>query len=278
MSAPGPGCHRGVPFEEYHSWPYANASRLKLFHRRTPAHARYDMTHPSGPSAALALGAATHQLILEGPEVFKAQNLIVPKLDKRTRDGKAAWAAFELEANGRTLLLESEHARALGMISAIWAHPDASSILSGSGAGGKLNEVSLVWDEDGVRCKARIDALRMIGAHPYAVDLKTTEDASREAFSKQLANLDYHLQAGFYARGLRSCFHLDHFFSFVCVESSPPYEVRCWKLDPEDADLGERVAVELLMRWAECERTGLWPGYPLGLEMISLPAWARKET
>ena len=34
----------------------------------------------------------------------------------------------------------------------------------------------------------------------------------------------------------------------------------------------------LLNLYAECKRTGIWPGYPAGISHINLPRWANLES
>lgn len=266
------GHYPGVSYEEYHSWPFASSSRLKLFYDQTPAHAQYDLLHPDDPRPAMALGSATHQILLEGPEVFRGQFLLAPKVDRRTREGKATWNALLEEAQGRTLLTEPDYQRALGMVESLWRRETVRNILGAKGH----NELSCVWDEAGARCKMRTDILRLVAGYPMVFDLKTSRSATRGFFSREIANMAYHLQAGFYCRGLERLFAAEHRYGFIVVESEPPFEVAVFELDREDIDRGTQLALDCLARWRECEKSGNWPGYPDQLMPIGLPAWARK--
>jgi len=98
---PKPGLHRDVSYDDYAQWPAVRSSDLKLF-ARTPAHARYAMTHPEQTSAMI-LGSATHCAILE-PHEFAMRYVEAPKLDRRTNAGKAAWAQFLAEDADRIAL------------------------------------------------------------------------------------------------------------------------------------------------------------------------------
>ena len=53
----------------------------------TPAHYQFALQHPKETTAAMSLGTALHAALLE-PAAFDAAFAVVPKVDRRTRDGK----------------------------------------------------------------------------------------------------------------------------------------------------------------------------------------------
>lgn len=268
---PVQGFYPAIDYAEYHAWPYASSTRIKLFDS-TPLEARYALLHPPEPTDAFARGGALHHLLLEGPEVFASQFLIAPKVDRRTREGKAVWKEFEVEAAGRTLLLETEHVRVRGMLEALWTCETARNILVGVG----LNEVSHLWSENGVWCKARTDLLRKEGPYPIIWDVKTTKAPTRDGFAREIANFRYHIQAGFYTLGAERVYGQEHRFGFLVVCPQPPHLVAVYELEAEEIQAGRKRALELLAVWRECERTGIWPGLPDHVQMIGRPLWARK--
>lgn len=141
------------------------------------------------------------------------------------------------------------------------------------------------------------------------VDLKTTDDASLEGFSKSIANWRYDVQHPYYLDGLRqalqqsgdqapaegaaelSAYWVDQatgmlcrcrpdfwrgepkHFVFIAVEKRPPYAVGVYVLDEESVELGRAQYRADLERFAECVRTDNWPGYGDKIQKISVPAW-----
>lgn len=140
-------------------------------------------------------------------------------------------------------------------------------------------------------------------------DLKTTEDASPEGFAKSIANWRYDVQHAYYMDGTRlaleqgkcnppqegkaelSVYWTDpvtgvlcrcrpdfwrgypKHFAFIAVEKKPPYAVGVYVLDSEGVEIGRAQYQHDLRIYAECVRTGEWPGYGDKIQTISLPAW-----
>lgn len=140
-------------------------------------------------------------------------------------------------------------------------------------------------------------------------DLKTTEDASPEGFAKSIANWRYDVQHAYYMDGTRlaleqgkctppqegkaelSVYWTDpvtgvlcrcrpdfwrgypKHFAFIAVEKKPPYAVGVYVLDSEGVEIGRAQYQHDLRVYAECVRSGVWPGYGDKIQTISLPAW-----
>ena len=140
-------------------------------------------------------------------------------------------------------------------------------------------------------------------------DLKTTEDASPEGFAKSIANWRYDVQHAYYIDGTRlaleqgkcnppqegkaelSVYWTDpvtgvlcrcrpdfwrgypKHFAFIAVEKKPPYAVGVYVLDSEGVDIGRAQYQHDLRVYAECVRSGEWPGYGDKIQTISLPGW-----
>lgn len=140
-------------------------------------------------------------------------------------------------------------------------------------------------------------------------DLKTTEDASPEGFAKSIANWRYDVQHAYYMDGTRlaleqgkcnppqegkaelSVYWTDpvtgvlcrcrpdfwrgypKHFAFIAVEKKPPYAVGVYVLDSEGVEIGRAQYQHDLRVYAECVRSGEWPGYGDKIQTISLPGW-----
>lgn len=140
-------------------------------------------------------------------------------------------------------------------------------------------------------------------------DLKTTEDASPEGFAKSIANWRYDVQHAYYMDGTRlaleqgkcnppqegkaelSVYWTDpvtgvlcrcrpdfwrgypKHFAFIAVEKKPPYAVGVYVLDSEGVEIGRAQYQHDLRVYAECVRSGEWPGYGDKIQTISIPGW-----
>ena len=139
-------------------------------------------------------------------------------------------------------------------------------------------EQSFFWtdSETGVECKCRPDFLRSDG---LVIDVKTTADASVEAFVKSAYNYRYYVQAWWYLHGLRQCGIDAKDFIFIAVEKEPPYAVCVYAADDLMLQLGERESMKNLKTYAECLKSDIWYGYEKEpqIHSLSLPDWVIKR-
>lgn len=261
------GLHPGVDALEYHQWPGASQSRLKILRDQSPAHLRWSMDHREEPTDAMRLGAAFHTCVLE-PARFPALYLRAPEGDGRTKAVKDALAALQLQHPAATFLKPREYDTCLAMRDAVAAHPSARVLLDGE------HEASAVWadPETGVLCRGRFDAVgRGIGA---ITDLKSAADASPHRFPLAAYKLGYHIQASHYLSGASALGIEADSFGMVVVEKEPPYAVAVYQIHAAALHDGDRERRALLDTWAVCESSGTWPGYATEIVILDLPKWA----
>lgn len=265
-----PGLHRGLTYDQYDRIDAVRHSVLRHFNR-TAAHARQAIVHPAEQTEAQALGHAAHVAILEADR-FEAEYVAAPRFDKRTTKGKEGWAAFVADHAGFAVIPEDEFDLCLRMREAVWAHPTAAELLKGKG----YNEASAVWvdPETSVLCKSRIDRLTTLASWPVIVDLKSTRNASRTAFGKDVHTFHYHQQSAMYLSGLNEVAPHPRKFMFIAVEKDPPYCTAVYELEDDAIDLGRDEFRSHLRMYADCLATGQWPGYGNGADYVSLPPWA----
>ena len=63
----------------------------------------------------------------------------------------------------------------------------------------------------------------------------------------------------------------------MAVEKEPPYGVAVYHLAEEALQAGSEELHPLLVQWAQCERSGQWPGYPTEVRPITLPPYAWRQ-
>jgi exodeoxyribonuclease VIII len=93
---------------DYHAHPAISKSHLDLI-ARSPLHYWARFLDPKRvipePTPAMRIGSAVHTHVLELDKWDTEYTVAPDGLDRRTKAGKEAWAAFEAEsANGRTVL------------------------------------------------------------------------------------------------------------------------------------------------------------------------------
>lgn len=87
--------------KEYREHPAISRSELWKF-RESPQKFKYAKEHPPEPTPALLFGQVFHKLALE-PETFSEEFIAAPEIDRRTKDGKAAWQEFCRRRKARAL-------------------------------------------------------------------------------------------------------------------------------------------------------------------------------
>lgn len=251
---------------EYFAHSAINCSGLKLIASKTPAHFKYQQTAPRKETPAMFIGSAVHCATLE-PEAFDERYIVAPKIDKRTKDGKAAWA--ELEASGKVVLSEDDGEQVMRIAHAVRANKSAAKLLTNGKA-----EVAVFSEIDGQAVKCKCDYLR---ENVAVIDLKTTDDASEKGFMKSVLNYGYHQQAAFYMDVMQAVGQPVERFVFVVVEKTAPFLVAIHELSDEFVELGRELNRKALAMYEDCSITGNWYGYDENITLISPPFWAIKQ-
>jgi hypothetical protein len=124
-------------------------------------------------------------------------------------------------------------------------------------------QLSLFWTDEqtGLGLKTRPDICKR--KKNVLVNLKTTKDGSPKAFSKDLANLDYPLQA---AMEITGCIEsglmpsVDNYFWLV-VEKVPPFNATVYEFSKQDIEASKDELRYLLDKISRAGKENLYPGY-----------------
>lgn len=210
---------------EYHSAGGVSSSNLKLL-KESPVHLACKDLFKFGDSNTFSFGSLVHSLILE-PHKTADEFVVMPVMDGRTKEGKAAKEVFEADAQGKSVIKAEDYLSATTM---------AVNVLSI--AGGILRdgvaESSYFADDDGVIVKCRPDYY--IEQHGLIVDIKTTNDISEYGIRKSITAYNYHYSAAWYLRVLNLLGLPAKKFVFVFVEKSAPHMVKIRELKPESLE------------------------------------------
>jgi hypothetical protein len=284
-----PGFYPNTSFDEYASWDAINHSKLIGF-KDTPAHARYLFLNEKPSTKAKEFGFLAHLAILE-PERLWRECIVRPNVDGRTKEGRPILAEFKEKAKGKLIIKQDEADKLTAITRNIRAHATANEYVTGKG----FNEVSIVWvdKETQLRCKARLDRIAVVstlpGVHPdmlpqtdqfmLVIDVKTLgKVATLRNFERAIYDNGYATQAAMYLEGLNTVFPADEMRPFVWLvpETDPPHLIRLFTPNPDLLEWGHQSWHKWLRTYAECEKSGDWPGWDEGIEEASLPPWAAK--
>jgi exodeoxyribonuclease VIII len=239
-------------------------SHLKAM-AESPKSFRHAVDVPREDTPAMRLGRAVHCAVLE-PQLFAERYAVRPAgIDRRTKEGKAAWEAFLAEVGQREILDGDEHDKARRIGAAVRSHEAAAKLLEQGVA-----EQALSWTHEGRECSGRAD---WIGGD-YVLDLKTTSKFGR-AFPSEVARRHYHAQLAWYIYGATESGMVGiERGIIIAVDSAAPHDVAVYELSADALWAGEQAWRSWMQRLAACEAEGQWPGQSPGLEVLELPAWA----
>lgn len=271
-----PGLHTLLA-DDYHRDPCAapslSASVASILISASPAHAH--AAHPKlnpdlvrTEKAHYDIGTAAHALLLES-RPFEDVVEVIDAADWRTNTAKEA--ALEARDNGRIPLLTHVAEQTQLMVAAARTqlaahHADPTPLTDGT------PEQTIVWQDNGVWCRARIDWLR--DDLTAIDDLKTTSrSASPYAYTRALFNVGGDIQAAFYLRGIRALTGKSPVFRWIVIETKPPFALSIVSPGPAVLELASSKVDFALNLWRRCLETGTWPAYPPEVAYADLPSW-----
>lgn len=262
------------PIETYFKSPALSSHAIKEL-RRSPLH--YQSQYLASdekrePTAAMQLGSLLHMAVLE-PERFREAFRVPPKCDKRTKEGKAVYEAFEKTLKPNQILVSEADAKVLHGASQSIARCDlARQLLSN----GHAERSGYFTHASGLSGKFRCDYGHDDG---YYVDLKFVHDASPREFARSIYTHGYYLQFAWYQLGYAAVtgLPLDQVAgAFIAVEKTPPYAVGIYELEERALAQGRIHIDDAISVYQECQKTNQWPGYRL-LQKLDLPRYAYLE-
>lgn len=240
--------------DQYHAAPGYSKSFLWAMQGKTPYMARYGKRKESN---AFDVGHAAHTAILE-PELLESS---VTKGPDDRRGNKWTFAKEEADNAGKILLTSSDYDQVLLIRDLADTVPELVQMRKGA-----LIEQSCyaVDEETGLTIKCRPDLYNP--GLSGMLDIKNMADISDRAWERDIGSFGYHMQDAMYRDvWQRGSDMKAEFFFFVCFSKTEPPEVVCRELESVDAGEGYLAYREQLLRVAECESSGVWPGQPAGV-------------
>jgi len=263
-----PGIFPNVSHNDYHAMKDIASNSYLGRLDKCPAAAKV----PMEDTPALLFGRAFHSFILDGEDSFKRDFAVSPPVDRRTKDGKLAYAQF-CEGNKDKTIIDTDDVYTIeAMYSAVATHPFAAPLLMVG-----RSEMSVFWTDEktGLPCKCRPDRIPD-GDHGVILDLKSVRSADIHSFTRDVMTYGYAREAGMYIEGFNTVSNAKvDAFVFICVEKEPPYRTEVYTLDDLFIEYGKQEFRRLIEIEADCRKAGYWPNFKHSeIKQLYLPNWA----
>lgn len=265
--------------EAYHSDKSAiSSSGIKVLLKRTPAHFKHNWMMSDSvdeEKESLRFGSLCHLALLE-PAKFRSRYVISPDFgDMRSKTNRALRDDWLKDQGDSLIVTDKDYQRITGIIESILAHPKAAKALEGGSP-----EISGYFRDPvtGMKCRIRPDIYHF--DKRVLIDFKTTRDAGKASFSRDIAEYMYDVSLAFYHDGIRAITGEEPLFdTLLAVEKEPPYAVSFLNVKPGTIERGRAWYQHGLSALKECLEKGMWPGHQrTEIEDIEVPGWAmRKE-
>lgn len=236
-------------------------SKLKHIDK-SPAHYHATITE-TGP---MRKGSALHAYMLGG------ESKVAVFRDGIRNAKSRKWRDFQAANVGKHILIPSELKAVEGMRRALEAHPIARDLLDDG-----VQETRITWTLDGRPCAGTPDVVKpKRTGTKRLVELKTDQCSAPWMYLYRAEKQAYHAQVDWYSFGLEQCTQydpgpVDEVFNVV-VESSDPYPVTVFEVEPDVLADGRRLWRAWFDTLLECEKAGKFPAYAEGIQK-----WARRE-
>ena len=253
--------------KDYYEKDAVSATLLKAVIKQSPVHAEERMKS-FVPTANMKLGTAFHAVILE-PEIAHELYAVQPIIDRRTKAGKEVYASFLENVGDKAVITQDQSQLLSGMKASCLAHPEVQRLLEQCYA----TEFQSFFEFSEIECKAMIDICDDEGT---IVDIKTTQDASPEAFMRQSANLLYHMQLAWYANAMGLKWNEVNAY-IIAVENTAPHGVAVYRFSQSALLNGWELCKHAMKLWKEHKMNlalgdGSFP-YSDGVLELELPVW-----
>jgi hypothetical protein len=237
---------------------------------RSPAHFKqYLERDRSEQTPAQRLGTLIHLASLQ-PKVFDATIVVAPECDKRTKEGKEIFAAFQSSLKPGQEAISQKDSELVTNVS-IAARAGLDKLMKDLDGEYMITEVPMVGRVNGTDIKGRLDAIITTkSGKRIVVDIKTTMDAGAESFGRDIANYKYFLQQAWYT----TLAHADQFV-FLAVEKDAPNCWACYQLDEASHQKGLVLMNSAIDLFKSCNTFKQFPGYPQEVQTLSLPKWVQ---
>ena len=258
-----------VKESEYHISEGISKSSLDKL-GKSPLHYKHALENPTESTPAMAFGSLVHCVVLE-PSRIEAEYAVAPKVDKRTKAGKAEYAEFLLTSEGKIVVSQDDMDNAYAMAESIQNNQLASTLMCQTG----VVEKSIYSVDPDINILKRGRCDKICENAKMIIDLKTTQDGSPKGFQSSIFKFNYHVQVAYYIDLCREQGLDIERFLFVVVEKTAPFATSVYELDEHTIELGRREYKERLATLSRCLKTDVWDSYSNEIITIETPNWIK---
>jgi len=256
-----PGVYPNITSKDYHAMTdiVSNSYLGKL--AKVPACAKL----PQKETAAMIFGRAFHSYVLEGLTAWN-QDFVVA-LDVPTKPNKRstqktidAYTDWQNSLDGKQPISLDDFTTIQQMKNSVMQHPFAKNLLSDG-----ISETTIIWkdEETELLCKVRPDRIPA-GNKGVIWDLKSTSNASRNAFLSDCIKFGYAREGAMYLEGFSRAMEAkydDLIFALVAVEKEEPFRVEVYTIEVDLLEYGYGEFHRLLQIEKVCRDHDFWPNY-----------------
>ena len=238
-------------------------SSLKEF-AKSPKHYLDYLNRTRETTPAMLFGSMIHCLLLE-PFKFDEQFAVIGNVDRRTTEGKKAYADFLDKAAGKDVVSESDYNEAKNIVNNAMTNQDIASAVNGCHSfeqefRTEIFELPVRGFFDGV-------------ADDYILEVKTTNDATPKTIINDFYNRFYHMQAGLYNHVSQKP------IKYLIIETKAPYDSYLASPSDDYIENGKNSLFDNIEAFKYCmEYNEFNRGYDYHHEspfIIDLPKWAK---
>jgi len=223
----------------YHSHTSISASGLKYISKYSVYHFINQIRKETD---SMAFGTAVHTALLESDTFYDIYHPMPEIGDLRKKENKELKLLEEEKADGKVCLSHFDHIRIKEILKNFKKNKLAQHYCKGE------IELSHYVKHEGVDVRVRPDVINHVAG--FICDVKTTQDASPQAFRRDVYKFNYDLQAAFYMDMLGV-----EEFKFVVCEVNHPYTVVVHTLDNEFIELGREKWQRAFNDWKHYQVT-----------------------
>jgi hypothetical protein len=234
-------------------------SALKRF-RETPMSYIDYLTSPRTPDTEATLLGKVVDILVTEPAKFEEKFFIMPEeVSRRSNEGKGLYLAYLDLAGNKSMIDNVMFDKAVQMAEALLKNSDSKFYLTNTT---HFQEwVTFTHRETGIKCRGILDGRSEKEPKDFPfflMDLKTTRSADPEKYSRDAFNLWYNGQFALYTMAFKYNNWLFPEFIHVCVESSAPYNVNVFRVDPDTIKEAQEELHNTLMAFKYCLDNNFW--------------------
>lgn len=273
----GVGVHQ-IEGAEYHldpcPEPSLSSTLAKTMLQKSPLHAwiaspRLNPEWEPTDSKTFDIGRAAHRAVLGAGGDYVAIPAELLSADGGIRSKEAKEWVASARVDGLTPLKAEE----VDLIEAMARKVRGRMASLGEDLDPARSEMVAIAQIEGVWCRAMLDNVPLDARAPI-YDFKTIESAHPDAVQRAIMNYGYDVQAEHYRQVWHAATGEDRAFRFIFQEKVKPNEVCVVELGADTLFMARKKIARAREMWRVCRDRNEWPGYPIGVHRIDLPAWA----